>query len=414
MFILRRLHGPDFQRLNAIIDSLEGHITTHVNLVGSASLPLPQVCHMQSLPGTACRVEGHPGERYFPATEPMDRTENLIERGVRELFGLSDEYGVSAQPHAATQANHAVLRAVLGDSTGPVACVAPADGGHISHRLGLGAHVDVLSVPVSDRGIEYEALETLVVERRPRIIVIGGTSYTRGVDYARLRRIADISNAHLHADLAHTAPLLAGELHPPAFPSADSATLDTSKSLRGPRGGILVYRQRVAETVLRALFPVLQSSPDQNAMLAKAACIDHWVAGGIKDYAVRLVEVAQRLARRLADTTGPPVFGGTDTHLVLLDLAPLEIDGREGERRLERARILVNRNQVPGDHLPPWAPSGLRFGSTVPTILGYADDDVDALAEAIRSALNGEDGHEAIVDRLLAKFTHRSSVAPVH
>jgi len=269
--------------------------------------------------------------RFFPGTDPMDETESLIEDETRRLFGLDDGYAISAQPHSATQANHAVFRALLGEDGGTVAGLSPSDGGHISHRLGVPASSEFISVPLNVEGIDYEGLEQDVRRHSPAILVAGGTSYTRSIDYGRLRELADQVGCHLHADLAHTAPFIASGLHSPAFPFVHSATIDPSKNLRGPAGGILIFREEDARKMKRAVFPVLQSAPNQCAMLAKAACISHWSEENLRPYAELMVNHARILGERLESLFGPQIYRQTETHLLLFDLSALPIDGREAE-----------------------------------------------------------------------------------
>lgn len=404
MYVLRRFHGADSERLNAIVDSMAGHVSTYVSLVGSASLPLPEVCQMEGMPGTACRVEGHLHERYFPGTDPIDQAEALIEEGVRDLFGLDRSYAVTGQPHSATQANHAVFLAVLGDSGAPLAALAPANGGHISHQLGRPRASEFVDFPLSKGLIDYDELDRVVRRTRPGLLVAGGTTYSRAIDYERLAALAAGVGAHLHADLAHTAPFVAAGLHPPVFPHCDSVTLDTSKNLRGPRGGILIYREERADEMKRAIFPLLQSSPNQNGLLAKAAWALRWSKADLRSYAKSMVGHATVLAQELEASLGAPVFGGTDTHLLTFDVTPLGGDGLEAEEALASARILVNRNQVPGDLRGPRAPSGIRLGSTVLAILNYEKDDTCSLGSTVAAVLRGKGDTDGVVPHLLEKY----------
>lgn len=410
MYSLRRFHGTRYDRINAIIDSLSGHLTSYVNVIGSASLPLPDVIAMQGLPGTACRTEGHRDARVFPATDAMDLAESLIEERMRELFGLGGTYSVSGQPHSATHANQAAFRAVLDGCRGLVAGLSPSAGGHISHRFGAPPGHAFLPIPLGVDGIDYEALELEVQRRKPTIIVAGATSYTRAIDYGHLRHIANSVGCHLHADLAHTAPFVAAGLHPPVFPYADSATIDTSKNLRGPRGGILVYRDADGSNMRRAIFPLQQSSPNQDGLLGKAACLHYWSRLRLRPYAEDMLRLARVLADELADRLGNPVFGGTDTHLLLFDLTRMSVSGLQAETALEQAGILVNRNQIPGDSNSPWAPSGIRLGTTALAVLGYTDDDVRALGSVIGRIICGDRHDAETVARLLATY-HRPLVS---
>jgi glycine hydroxymethyltransferase len=404
MFLLKRFHGERLQRLNAIIDSLEGHVTAHINLVGSSTLPLPEVCQMEGLPGTSVRVEGHLESRLFPSTDPIDEAEEVIVERTRDLFGITDDYAVSGQPHSATTANHVVLRAVLDAPGKTVACLSTTDGGHISHRFGAPPETNFLSIPLTPTGIDYVALEKAVEKTPPDLLIAGGTSYPLSIDYPRLRGITSRIGCHLHADLAHTAPFVIAGLHPQVFPAVDSATIDTNKNLRGPSGGILVFRETRGPEMRRAIFPMLQSSPHPTGLMAKAACLETWTELEMKPYAERMVGFARLLARQLRPHLGEPLFGGTDTHLLLFDLSPLGLDGREAEERLDKARILVNRNQIPEDRKSPWVGSGIRLGSTVPAILRYSEDDVELLGSAVASILVDGGAERSVVDGLLSTY----------
>ena len=403
MYKLKRFHQDRFDRINAVIDELAGHLTGYVNLIGSATLPFPEVGAMQGLPGTAVRAEGFPGKRLFPGTDTADLVEEIIEDRLTALFDLESSYFVSGQPHSATQANQAVFRAVLPEAGGSVIGLSAVDGGHVSHRVGLPGGTDFSSFPMGSSGIDYDMLETKAISKRPDLIVAGGTSYTRAIDFPRLRQIADRSGAHLHGDIAHTAPFVLSGRHPAALPACDSLTLDTGKGLRGPRGGILLARRDDDGALRRSLFPSTQTSPNLAAMMGKAACLSIWTRGSLGAMADRMVRSARLLNRELAGCLGHTVFGGTDCHLLLYDLSPVNKTGLETEQTLESARILANRNQIPGDLGSPWRPSGIRIGTTVPAILHYSDDDIALLAEAMRKATR-HDGCDNIVDHLLARY----------
>ena len=406
MYSLRRFNEPRFERLDAIIDSLNSHLTDYIQLVGSATLPLPQVCVMTSLPASAVRVEGHLQERYFPASEPVDLAEQIIETETRRIFSITDDYEISAQPHSATQANHAVFRAILGSGVGKVAALSPKDGGHYSHSAGVPPPHEFVPLPISTTGLDYDQVSDAACQTRPTIIVAGGSAYSRAIDFAALRAIADQVGAHLHADLAHCAPFVATGLHPPAFGYVDSASIDPSKNLRGAGGGILVFRNRDADAMREAIFPILQGSPSQLGLLAKAACMTAWSLDDLSQYARRMIDVAQLLGEQISNLLGEPEYGGTDSHLLLFDVSSCCESGRIAEDRLRAAGILANRNQVPNDLKPPWETSGIRLSSTVPTILGYGDADVVALGEAICAVLSGSSGRPEVIDDLLARF-HR-------
>lgn len=410
MYILKRLYGSRFERMNAIIDGLGGHVTSYINVAGNATLPLPEVCDAQALPANACRVEGHRDARLGPATTPMDEAEALVEDRTRTLFGLDESYGINAQPHSATQANQIVFRALLDQPGKCVAGLAPSDGGHISHSLGLPLSTTFVPFPLSSEGIDYDALAEVLRDHHPTVIVAGATSYTRGIDWRRLRELADEVDAHLHADLAHVAPFVAAGLQSPAFPYVDSATLDVNKNLRGPKGGILIFRDSLKPSMRRATFPLVQTAPNASGLLSKAACLSYWTPESMSAYAHSMVKMARILGARISEQIGEPIFGTTESHLLLFDVSRTTGDGLAAEGTLERARILVNRNLLPGDVRSPWSPSGIRLGTGAIAILNYADHDVEDLGEAICSILQGTEERGDIVARLLETY-HRPLVS---
>ncbi len=406
MYSMHCFNEPRFEGLDAIINSLDDHLTNYIQLVGSATLPLREVCAMASLPASAVRVEGHLHQRYFPASEAVDLAESIVEAETRRLFSITDDYQISAQPHSATQANHAVFRAILGSEVGRVAALSPRDGGHYSHSAGVPPPHESVPLPISEAGLDYDEVSDAVCRAEPTIIVAGGSAYSRAIDFAALRAIADQVGAHLHADLAHCAPFVATGLHPPAFGHVDSASIDPSKNLRGAGGGILVFRNRDEDAMREAIFPILQGSPSQLGLFAKAACLTAWTRDALEQYARRMIDVAKLLADQISGLLGEPQYGGTDSHLLLFDVSGCCENGRVAEDRLRAARILVNRNQVPNDSKPPWETSGIRLSSTVPTILDYDDADVAALGEAICAVLSGSSDRSGVIADLLERF-HR-------
>ncbi len=409
MYLLRRFYGDRNPRYESLLALMEGHLTGFIHLIGSSTLPFPAVCHAQSLPATACRVEGFPDRRLFPETAVLDAAEAIVATRVHALFKGSANYEVCAQPHSATQANQAVFNAVLRDGDRMLA-LGPKDGGHISHVKGVPHGVEVLPIPLKADGIDWQELELVAHAVNARMIAIGATSFPLALDIPRLAGIAHSTGALLHTDLAHTAPFVAAGMHPAAFPYADTVTLDSSKNLRGPKGGILVVRRELAKSVLAALFPGIQTSPNQSGLLAKAACFDSWDEPTLYAHARRMVKVARIFASTLTAHGVPVLFGGTDSHLLMLDLRPLGITGKAAEDACLDSRIIANRNQIPDDTREPWEASGLRLGVTTLAVLEYSDEDVRTLAEALAQVLKGYGRPKETVDVLLAKY-HKNLVS---
>lgn len=406
MFQLKRFLGAEFQRFNAIVDNLHCHLSGTINLVGSATLPLPEVCAAQSLPGSFCRVEGHLDQRYFPGTEPIDQAERLAEDSIRAVFGLPEEYWISIQPHSATQANHAVWNAMLepGDR---VMGLALNDGGHISHSLGLPEGVKFDAFCFDEDGIDYGATAKKIHRLRPRLVVCGSSSYPLQFDFDTVVKITRGQGAHLHADLAHYGPYVAAGLHSSPFPEFDSITLDSGKNFRGPKGGVLIFKSEIESRIRRQIFPIGQSSPNQSSLLAKACMFEFWKNSDLTHYASSLIDTAQWLEAGLQEYAIPLLFNPTESHLILVDVMKLGLTGAKAEEMLQKKNILANRNSIPSDRLPAHIASGLRIGTTTLTILGYDKADTKALGACIAQILLGEDPAEEVLQNLIDRY-HRN------
>jgi glycine hydroxymethyltransferase len=335
-------------------------------------------------------VEGYPGKRMHAGMDNLDAIELLAVERARQIFDCGY---ANVQPHSGTQANQAVYFAFLepGDL---VLSLALKAGGHLSHGLRANmsgrwfrsAEYDV----DPDTGlIDYDAAERLAGELRPKLIVTGGSSYPRVIDYARLRAIADSVGALLLADIAHIAGLVAGGVHPNPFPHAHVVTSTTNKSLRGPRGGLLLGHEEFARKLDRAVFPGFQGGPIPELMCAKAVALGEAAEPAFADYAGAVLDNARTLAAVLAERGYRIVTGGTDTPLVVVDLRPQGLSGADAQRALEAVGIVSNRNLVPGDTAGPAVTSGLRFGTSAVTTRGFRRAEMSVVAGLIADMLDG-------------------------
>jgi glycine hydroxymethyltransferase len=389
-----------------------GVIGRRLHLVASSSYPFDSVLRALAEPSFVLGIEGMPRARYLPGASVMDLVEEEGEDLVLELFGRPSGYRATLQPHSATQANQIVYNAVLRPDD-EVLSMRPRDGGHISHTVLLSRRHAAINYGLTAEGlIDYDEMAVLAADRRPRLIIVGGSSIPRAIDFERCGEIARSVGAMLHADLSHTATFVAAGIHPSAFPHCDFVTFNTVKNLRGPNGGVLVYRADVATAVHSSIFPTTQGGANESGMLAKYACFLEWHQRDIRPYAQSIVSNARTLARRLVANGIPLVTGCTDCHLLLMDLRSLDITGADAERRLESLGVLANRNQVPRDERSPQLTSGLRVGVTNLTILDYEEADLEALANWLWETLSGRSQSSETVNRLLAKYQDHL-VAPV-
>ena len=384
---LERFRGPAFARVNAILDAYTELIDRRVNLIASASYPFAEVVQALANPFFLFPCEGLPGERYFPASGPLDAVETEAEQLARELFCIGDDYGVTIQPHSGTQANQIAFNSVLAPDD-VVLSLRPSHGGHVSHTVLVGRRNRVVYYDVTAGGaIDYDGLAAQARAHRPRLIIAGGSSLQRAVDYARIGEIAREVGAQLHADISHTALFHMAGVHPSPFPHAATASFNTMKNLRGPCGGVLVHRSDARRDIARALFPGTQGGPVQSVLFAKLVCFAILRQTDLRAMADGVISRAIALAGAFLEEGLSVVGGGTESHLVLVDLRHGALSGLDAERLCEANGILANRNLVPGDTRRPAVTSGLRFGTSCIASLGWEPDDVTRLGRMIAGAL---------------------------
>jgi glycine hydroxymethyltransferase len=370
-----------------------------LELIASENFVSPAVLAAAGSVLTNKYAEGYPGRRYYGGCEYVDVVERLAIERARQLFGAEH---VNVQPHSGTQANMAVYFGFLrpGDTLMgmDLSC-----GGHLTHghRLSYsGRDFRVVAYGV-DRGtetIDYDVVEAIAREERPRLIVCGASAYSRTLDFARFREIADRAGALLMADIAHIAGLVAAGLHPSPLPHCDFVTTTTHKTLRGPRAGLVMCRQEHAKELDRALFPGIQGGPLMHIVAAKAVALKEALEPSFADYQRRTLANARRLAGALSSRGLRIVSGGTDNHVFLVDVSARGLTGKDAEANLERAAITVNKNTIPFDPQPPLVASGVRIGTPAVTTRGMGEEEMERIAELIAEALEHGAGEGRLVD----------------
>jgi glycine hydroxymethyltransferase len=342
-------------------------------------------------------AEGYPGKRYYGGCEFTDIVENLARDRAKKLFGA--EYA-NVQPHSGSQANQAAYAAVCapGDT---VMGLNLAHGGHLTHGhklnfSGKTYHVVPYGVRREDERIDYDEVERLAREHKPKLIVAGGSAYPRTLDFARFRQAADAVGAVLLVDMAHISGLVAAGLHPNPCEYADIVTSTTHKTLRGPRAGIILAREKYAAAIDKSLFPGIQGGPLVHVIAAKAVCFQEAMEPEFTEYQKQVLANASALAGTLTAAGFRVVSGGTDTHLLLLDVFSKGIRGKEAEQALDRARITVNKNAIPFDTNPPMNPSGIRLGSPAVTTRGFGEAEMREVGALIAEALHDITNEDAL------------------
>jgi glycine hydroxymethyltransferase len=404
-FFVEALSAADPELAAAIAGELQRQ-QTQIELIASENIVSRAVLEAQGSVLTNKYAEGYPGRRYYGGCGFVDSAERLAIDRARRLFDCGF---ANVQPHAGAQANQGVFLALLapGDT---ILGLSLAAGGHLTHGAppnlsGKWFRAVTYGVRAEDARIDFAEVERQAETHRPRLIIAGGSAYPRIIDFARFRAIADSVGAYLMVDMAHFAGLVAGGAHPSPLPHAHVVTTTTHKTLRGPRGGmILTNDPEIARRIDSAMFPGLQGGPLMHVIAAKAVALGEALRPDFADYARAVVENAQTLAQTLAAAGLAIVSGGTDTHLLLVDLRPLGLTGRDAEQALERAGITCNKNGIPFDPQRPTVTSGIRLGSPAATTRGFGVGEFrqvgEWIAEVLRALARDPDGNAAVEARV--------------
>ena len=359
-----------------------------LELIASENFASLAVLQAQGCVMTNKYAEGYPGKRYYGGCQWVDVAEDLARERAKELFGCDH---VNVQPHSGTQANMAVYMAVLkpGDT---ILAMDLAHGGHLSHGAPINFsgqlyRVVFYGVDREKETIDFDQVRTLARKHQPKLIVVGASAYPRVIDFAAFREIADEVGAYVMADIAHIAGLVATGLHPSPIPYCEFVTTTTHKTLRGPRGGMIMCRQEFAQVIDKTVFPGIQGGPLMHVIAAKAVAFKEALTPQFREYQAQIVKNAAALAKTLQDKGFRLVSGGTDNHLMLVDLRNKGITGKEAEGALEEAAITVNKNMIPFDPQKPFIASGIRIGTPAVTTRGMKEPEMVAIGEMIARVL---------------------------
>ena len=408
MYAFDEIKKADSEIADAIQAEMERQ-NSHLELIASENWVSKAVMAAMGSPLTNKYAEGYPGKRYYGGCQCVDVVEDLARERAKKLFGC--DYA-NVQPHSGAQANLAVFFAMLepGDK---VMGMNLDHGGHLTHGSPVnisGKYFNVVSYGVNDEGvIDYDKVREIAVKEKPKMIIAGASAYARIIDFKKFREIADEVGAYLMVDMAHIARLVAAGLHPSPIPYADVTTTTTHKTLRGPRGGLILCNQEAADkfNFNKAVFPGIQGGPLEHVIAGKAVCFKEALEPEFAEYQKQIIKNAQALSKGLMDRGVKIVSGGTDNHLMLIDLRGEDVTGKELEKRLDAAHITCNKNTVPNDPRSPFVTSGVRLGTPAVTTRGLKEDDMDMIAECIALVLQSEDNIEKVkgmVAELTAKY----------
>ena len=370
----------------------------NIELIASENIVSPAVMAAMGSILTNKYAEGYPGRRYYGGCEYVDVVEEIARKRACELFGAEH---ANVQPHSGAQANIAVYFALLkpGDT---ILGMNLNEGGHLTHGSPVnlsGKYFNIVPYGVDPETgrIDYEKLMELALEHKPKLIVAGASAYPRAIDFAKFREVADACGAYLMVDMAHIAGLVAAGLHQSPVPYADVVTTTTHKTLRGPRGGMILCREGLAKAIDKAIFPGTQGGPLMHVIAGKAVCFGEALKPEFKEYQAQIVKNAAALASGLTSRGMKLVSGGTDNHLMLLDLRETGVTGKELEHNLDAVYITANKNAIPNDPQKPTITSGVRLGTPAVTTRGFKEDDMDVVADCIYKVATDFEGKQDAV-----------------
>jgi glycine hydroxymethyltransferase len=408
---MKHLPQADEQVFQAIQKEL-GRQRSKIELIASENFVSEAVMEAQGSVLTNKYAEGYPGRRYYGGCEYVDIVEDLARNRAKEIFGA--EY-VNVQPHSGAQANMAVYFTVLkqGDT---VLGMNLSHGGHLTHGSPVnfsGVQYNFVEYGVDQETyrINYDDVRAKALEHKPKMIVAGASAYPRAIDFAKFREIADEVGAYLMVDMAHIAGLVAAGLHQNPVPYADFVTTTTHKTLRGPRGGMILCKEEFGKKIDKSIFPGIRGGPLMHVIAAKAVAFGEALQDSFKDYAGQIITNAQRLAESLQKEGLKIVSGGTDNHLLLVDVTTLGLTGKVAEKVLDEVGITVNKNTIPFDQQSPFVTSGIRIGTAAVTSRGFGEADMDEIASIIAFTLKNHEDEAKLeeaagrIEALTSKFT---------
>lgn len=408
MFQFDHIKNTDPAIASVIAEELERQ-NRNIELIASENCVSEAVMAAMGSPLTNKYAEGYPGKRYYGGCEVVDKAESLAIERAKEIFGAEH---ANVQPHSGASANLAVFFAALkpGDT---VLSMNLSHGGHLSHGSPVnisGTYFNIVPYGVSekDEKIDYDEILKLAKECKPKMIIAGASAYPRTIDFEKFSQIAKEVGAYLLVDMAHIAGLVAAGLHPNPVPYADFVTTTTHKTLRGPRGGLILCREEYAKMIDKAIFPGIQGGPLMHVIASKAVCFKEALTDEFKDYQKQIVKNASVLANTLTDCGFRLVSGGTENHLMLVDLSNFDVTGKEAEKRLDEVRITVNKNTIPFETKSPFITSGIRIGTPAVTSRGMKEDDMVEIGKLIHLLISDFEGSKEEVakrvEALCAKY----------
>ena len=402
MLDLKTVASVDAELAAAMADELQRQ-RDHIELIASENFVSPAVMAAMGSHLTNKYAEGYPGKRYYGGCEYVDVVEKLARERAKALFGAEH---ANVQPHSGAQANLAVYFALLqpGDT---ILGMNLSHGGHLTHgspvnMSGKYFHIVPYGVSEKDERIDYDEVRRLALENKPKLLLAGASAYPRVIDFERLAQIAQEAGCLFMVDMAHIAGLVAAGLHPNPVPYADVVTTTTHKTLRGPRGGMILCKKKYAKKIDSGIFPGTQGGPLMHVIAAKAVCFQEAMGEDFRNYQRRIVENASALAETLQAEGLRLVSGGTDNHLMLVDLSPLGLTGKELEQRLDAANITANKNTIPFETLSPFVTSGVRLGTPAATTRGMGVEEMRQIGRMIaRLAKEGDAAVEPVKQQVL-------------
>ena len=408
MYSFDEVKNYDLELANAMEDELSRQ-RDHIELIASENFVSKAVMAAMGSPLTNKYAEGYPGKRYYGGCQHVDVVETLAIERAKELFGCGY---VNVQPHSGAQANLAAFFAMVepGDT---VMGMSLADGGHLTHGSPVnisGKYFNIVSYGVNEDGfIDYDNVLAIAKECQPKLIVAGASAYPREIDFKKFREIADEVGAYLMVDMAHIAGLVAAGLHMSPIPYADVVTTTTHKTLRGPRGGMILASEESAAkfNFNKAVFPGIQGGPLMHVIAAKAVCFKEALSDEYKAYMKDVKDNAAALAKGLTDRGFNLISGGTDNHLMLVDLRNMNVTGKECEKLLDAANITCNKNAIPKDPASPFVTSGIRLGTAAVTSRGMKPADMDVIAEAIHMLVTDAEANKEKAMELVKSLTDK-------